>query len=86
MVQASYKDAPWSAPTRALSGMSHRMETQGQNQDPLERLYLTLALGKSVDPPKEELEFVARDRKVHTVHFSLLPPLAKNIRKMNELE
>lgn len=36
VVQAPYKDAPWSASTRAVSGTSYLTETMVQTQDPLE--------------------------------------------------
>lgn len=49
-VWASCKNSLWSAPARAIPGMSHSMETVALTQDLLERLCCTVGLGMSEDP------------------------------------
>lgn len=43
-LRTEVQDAPWSAPARSASQVSHWMETLGQTQDLLERSYLTITL------------------------------------------
>lgn len=56
MIRLRWFGAMWSILCRVISGVSgtsHQMETSGQTQDLLERLYLIVGLGTSGYPPGE---------------------------------